>query len=167
VIVSRAAGLKECALIVYSLSQLARSTKDTINISERLAKSGAGLVSLSEKIDTTSAAGKMVFQMLAVLAEFERNQISERTAAAMCHMRTQGKFLGQLPFGYDLAADGETLVANADELEAIRMIQSLKSNRYSLRTIAAKLEAENIPTKAGKNRWTHTAVQSILKRAVA
>jgi len=62
VIVSRAAGLKECALIVYSLSQLARSTKDTINISERLAKSGAGLVSLSEKIDTTSAAGKIVIQ---------------------------------------------------------------------------------------------------------
>ena len=49
------------ALIVYSLSRLARSTKDTIAIGERLDRAGADLVSLSEKIDTTSAAGKMIF----------------------------------------------------------------------------------------------------------
>ena len=66
------------ALVIYSLSRLARSTKDAILISEKLDKAGADLVSLSEKIDTTSAAGKMVFRMLAVLAEFERDQISER-----------------------------------------------------------------------------------------
>ena len=70
----------KAALVVYSLSRLARSTKDAIAISERLHKAGADLVSLSEKIDTTSAAGKMVFRMLAVLAEFERDIISERTA---------------------------------------------------------------------------------------
>src|SRR5438445_303625 len=69
----------KAALVVYSLSRLARSTKDAIAISERLAKSGADLVSLSERIDTTSASGKMIFRMLAVLAEFERDQISERT----------------------------------------------------------------------------------------
>jgi site-specific DNA recombinase len=153
------------ALVVYSLSRLARSTKDTIAISERVSKAGADLVSLSEKIDTTTAAGKMVFQMLAVLAEFERNQISERTTVAMAHMRDQGRFLGQVPFGYDLAEDGETLVANADELEAIRLIRSLKEKGYSLRAIATELQGANIPTKAGKNTWTHTAVQSILKRA--
>jgi DNA invertase Pin-like site-specific DNA recombinase len=62
---------RKAALIVYSLSRLARSTKDAIAISERLAKNGADLVSLSERIDTTTAAGKIVFRMLAVLAEFE------------------------------------------------------------------------------------------------
>jgi site-specific DNA recombinase len=153
------------ALIVYSLSRLARSTKDTIAMSERLSKAGADLVSLSEKIDTTSAAGRMVFQMLAVLAEFERNQISERTTAAMAHMRIQGRFLGQLPFGYDLATDGENLVPNNLELEAIRLMQSLRAEGHSLRTIAARLESTNILTKAGNSHWTHTAVQSILKRA--
>ncbi len=59
------AALSDCrkgsALVVYSLPRLTRSTKDTIEISERLTKVGADLVSLSEKIDTTSAAGKMVF----------------------------------------------------------------------------------------------------------
>ena len=153
------------ALVVYSLSRLARSTKDTIIIGELLGKAGADLVSLSEKIDTTTAAGKMVFQMLAVLAEFERNQISERTSAAMAHMRTQGRFLGQLPFGYDLADDGETLVPNADELEAVSLIQALRTKGYSLRAIATELEAAQVPTKAGNIRWTHTAVKSILNRA--
>ena len=50
-------------------------------IAERLDKAGADLVSLSEKIDTTSATGKMVFRLLAVLAEFERDLVSERTRA--------------------------------------------------------------------------------------
>jgi site-specific DNA recombinase len=59
---------RKAALVVYSLSRLARSTTGAIKISERLNKSGADLVSLSEHIDTTSAAGKMVFRLLAVLA---------------------------------------------------------------------------------------------------
>src|SRR5438067_13834535 len=56
----------KATLVVYSLSRLARSTKDAIAISDCLAKSGADLVSLSERVDTTSAAGKMIFRMLAV-----------------------------------------------------------------------------------------------------
>jgi len=152
-------------LVVYSLSRLARSTKDTIAIADRLGKASADLVSLSEKIDTTTAAGKMVFQMLAVLAEFERNQISERTTAAMAHMRDAGKFLGQVPFGFDLADDGETLIVNRTEQEAVELIRSLRAKGYSLRLIAEELERANIPTKAGKKSWTHTAVHSILKRA--
>src|SRR4051794_33283656 len=55
---------RKCALVVYSLSRLSRSMKDTLAISERLNKAGAELVSLTEKIDSTSAAGKMVFNMM-------------------------------------------------------------------------------------------------------
>ena len=49
------------ALVVYSLSRLARSTRDTLDIADLLTRKGADLVSISEKIDTTTAAGKMVF----------------------------------------------------------------------------------------------------------
>src|SRR5262245_55625582 len=55
------------ALVVYSLSRLARSTKDAISIADRLHKASADLVSLTERIDTTTAAGKMLFRLLAVL----------------------------------------------------------------------------------------------------
>jgi site-specific DNA recombinase len=88
------------SLVVYSLSRLARNTRETIEIGECLNTCGADLVSLSEDINTTTAAGKMVFRMLAVLAEFERDQISERTTMAMAHKRSQGhRISGQVPYG--------------------------------------------------------------------
>jgi len=152
-------------LVVYSLSRLARSTQDTLRIADELEKSGADLVSLTEKIDTTSAAGKMVFRMLAVLAEFERDLVSERTISALAHKQAQGQRTGSIPFGYDLHADGQTLVENADELEAVKLIHSLKDQGYSLRGIAAALDTAGITTKNGNNSWKHIAVQRILKRA--
>jgi len=151
-------------LVVYSLSRLARSTKDTIAISERLDKAGADLVSLSEKLDTTSAAGKMVFRMMAVLAEFERDQVSERTMAAMAHKKSKGERVGKIPFGFTLAGDGVSLVENIEELRAVELIRSLKAQGYSLRAIAAELDAQKIPTKDGKGKWQHTTVKSILAR---
>lgn len=152
-------------LVVYSLSRLARSTKDTLQIGERLEKAGADLVSLSEKIDTTSAAGKMVFRMLAVLAEFERDQISERTTAALAHKRSKGERIGKVPFGFNLASDGVTLVADENETSVIALIESLKSQGHSLRSIAAELDAAGIQTKECKAKWSHTAVNRILNRA--
>lgn len=153
----------KAALVVYSLSRLARSTKDAISISERLNKAGADLVSISEKIDTTSAAGKMVFRLLAVMAEFERDVISERTRTALQHMRAQGKLVGQVPFGFDLNSDGETLTPNDKEQGAIRHMHSLRAEGKSLRRIAADLEACGIKTKSGKP-WAAEVVRGILQR---
>ena len=82
------------ALVAYSISRLARSTRDMLDIADRLEIRGVDLVSLSEKIDTTSAAGRMVFRMLAVLAEFERDQISERTRNALAKLKANGVKLG-------------------------------------------------------------------------
>ena len=149
-------------LVVYSLSRLARSTKDTILISERLEKAGADLVSISEKLDTTSAAGKMVFRILAVLAEFERDQISERTKFAMAHKKSKGERVGKIPFGHDLADDGVNLVRNAAEFQAIELIHSLNAQGYSLRAISAELGALRVPTKQGHAVWQHTTVKRIL-----
>jgi len=77
---------KGMALVTYSISRLARNTRDMLDIAERLEKKGADLVSLSERIDTTTASGRMVFRMLAVLAEFEREQIGERTVSRLLQM---------------------------------------------------------------------------------
>ncbi len=155
------------ALIVFSLSRLARSTKDAILISERLAKAGADLVSLSERIDTTTAAGKMVFRMLAVLAEFERDLIAERTKGALAHLRIQGKRIsGLIPYGYDLAPDGESLVPNPREQEGLCLIQTLRATGLGRRRTAAELNARGISTKTG-TPWSPQAVGCILKRQKA
>ena len=138
------------ALVVYSLSRLSRSTKDTIEISDKLAKSGADLVSLSEKIDTTSAAGKMIFRLLAVMAEFERDQISERTSAALQFKKSRGEKTGGLvPFGHDLADDGVRLLDNDAEQAVIAEARQLKAGGLSLRKIAAELQRRGFVSRAG------------------
>ena len=153
------------ALVVYSLSRLARSTKDTIAIGEKLDKAGADLVSLSEKIDTTSAAGKMIFRMLAVMAEFEKDQISERTKMAMSHKRSKSERVGTVPYGFDLSADGITLTENAGEQATIKTIQVLRARGISLRDIAFNLTESKHPTKKGNAKWSHMTIKSILERA--
>ncbi len=150
--------------IVYSLSRLARSTKDTIVISERLDKAGCDLVSLSEKIDTTSAAGKMVFRMLAVMAEFERDLVSERTKAALTHKRSLGLRIGGIPFGWILSTDGKSLIEDPLEQDALKLIQVLRSEGNSLRKIVTELECRSVSTKAGKKKWSAKAIRGILIR---
>lgn len=157
---------QKAALVVYSLSRLARSTKDAIMISERLGKSDADLVSLSERIDTTTAAGKMVFRMLAVLAEFERDQVSERTKAALAHLRKQGQRIsGMVPYGYTLGMDGSSLRPHDEEQAAIRSIAGLRQDGMSLRDIAGWLAVQGIQTKSGRP-WSPKVVRGILLREV-
>lgn len=153
------------ALVVYSLSRLARSTRDTLDIADRLDRAGADLVSLSEKIDTTTAAGKMLFRLLAVLSEFERDLVSERTAAALAHKRNMGERVGAVPFGYTLADDGISLTPNGREQRIIADIETLRSRGYSLRAIADELTHRGIITKKGNTVWGHTAIKRILDRA--
>jgi DNA invertase Pin-like site-specific DNA recombinase len=83
-------------VIITDLTRLSRSTKDLIEIVELIAKKGANLKSLKEAwIDTTSPTGKLMYTIMAGLAEFERDLISERTkeglAAAKLHGRTPGR----------------------------------------------------------------------------
>lgn len=153
------------ALVVYSLSRLARSTKDTIAIGERLERTGADLVSLSERIDTTTAAGKMVFRMLAVMAEFERDVIAERTTTAMRHKRAQGERVGRVPFGFDLDADGVTLRRNEAEQRVLAVVAELRGRGMTLRGIADELTRRGIPTKSGATRWTHSTIQRLTRAA--
>ena len=77
-------------LVVWRLDRLGRSVPELIKIMDDLHKRQIGFRSLSESIDTTTAAGKMVFHMLAAFAEFERNLISERTKAGLKAARARG-----------------------------------------------------------------------------
>lgn len=151
------------ALIVYSLSRLARSTKDAIAISERLAKAGADLVSVSEKIDTTSASGKMVFRLMAVLSEFERDLVAERTKLAMAHLRSQGKRVGQVPFGWKLCSGGKKLKVDEREQIVIKTMLRLRKRGRSFNKIAAGLAAKGCIAKSGRCRWSGKVVRGILR----
>ena len=147
--------------MVYSLSRLARSTKDTREIADRLAGTGADLVSLSERIDTTTASGKMVFRMLAVLAEFERDQVSERTRFAMAHKKGNGERVGSVPYGFRLADDGVHLEGLQDEQGAISLARKLRAGGMALRSIAAQLTAAGFQPRNGRN-WHPQTVRNLV-----
>lgn len=152
------------ALVVYSLSRLSRSTASTIALADTLGRSGADLVSLTEQIDTSTAAGRMVFRMLATLAEFERDLIAERTRNALAVKRANHERTGGVPFGFDLASNGIDLVPNSNQQEALQLITELRSAGLSLRDIADQLTARKIPTAKGNSKWTHTTIARIVKR---
>ena len=160
-----AACRRKAALVVYSLSRLARSTMDTITIARRLEKAGADLVSLSEQIDTTSAAGKMVFKMLAVLAEFESDLVAERTSAALQHKKANGERVGGVPYGFDLAPDGVHLTANDNEQAAVARIVSLRREGCSYRAIGEALERQGVRPKRGRT-WHAKVVRDLARRVV-
>ncbi len=83
------------ALVVWRLDRLGRSLHDLILLARRLEEQEIGLVSLTEKIDTGSPGGRLVFHMFAALAEFERNLVRERTQAGLAAARARGRFGGR------------------------------------------------------------------------
>lgn len=145
---------KGMALVAYSISRIARSTADMLEIATGLEKRGADLVSLSEKIDTSSAAGKMVFRMMAVLSEFERDQISERTTAALSHKKAKREKYSALPLGY--ADQAGMLIPVDEELRVIAEIKDMRGAGLTLRDIAANLNARGIVGKRGGKFFAST-----------
>ncbi len=84
-------------LVVDSFSRLSRSTKDLLDITEQLQQKKVELVSLKEKLDTTTATGKMMMTMLSALSQFERDLISERTRDGLKAARARGHKGGRKP----------------------------------------------------------------------
>lgn len=84
-------------LVIWRLDRLGRSVADLVAITSDLELRGIGLESLTEKIDTGSAAGKLVFHVFAAMAEFERNVIRERTMAGLNSARACGRSGGRKP----------------------------------------------------------------------
>ncbi len=153
------------ALVVYSLSRLARSTKDALAIAERLRKAGADLISLSERIDTGGAAGKLFYTVFAAFAEFERDVIAERTKTALAFKKANGERVGQVPFGFDLAADGVRLIPNAAEQATLADLRTMRAARWTWERISAELNARGLFNKSG-SRWTlHNARKVFLAAA--
>jgi DNA invertase Pin-like site-specific DNA recombinase len=84
-------------LVVWKLDRLSRSLRDVLTIMERLAEAKVGFRSLTEAIDTTSPAGRMMMQMVGAFAEFERAMLRERTKAGLEAARREGRIGGRPP----------------------------------------------------------------------
>jgi len=155
----------DTALVAYSISRLARSLPDMLNICEQIDRKGGDLVSLTEQIDTTNAAGRMMFNMLAAFAQYESEIIGERTKSAMQYKRSKGeKYCHIVPFGYD-EVNGR-LIKVDKEIKIVKRIIRKHQQGISLRDIANKLNDTGVSTKQG-GKWHASTIRQVIKRYAA
>lgn len=153
---------RKCALVILSLSRLSRSLRDSLAILERVEKAGGTVISLTEKIDSRSASGKLVTNMMMLLHNFEVMQLRERVTSSMTLLRQNQKRISRFaPYGYDFAANREDLVENPVERAAVERMKAMRAAGSSLWAIAAALK--DAPTKTGA-KWSATVVRGILVR---
>jgi DNA invertase Pin-like site-specific DNA recombinase len=130
-------------LVVRKLDRLSRSLKDLLLILERIGAAGAGFRSLTEAIDTTVPAGRMMMQMLGAFAEYEREMVRERTQAGLKAARLQGRQGGRRP-KFTQAQRAEILsmlAAGRSAAEVARLFQAHRATISRLNAAARQTEA--------------------------
>jgi len=143
------------ALIVVKLDRLTRSVADLGHLIENYFNKSA-LLSVSEQIDTRSASGRLVLNVLASVSQWEREAIGERTSAAMQSMKANNLYTGgHVPYGKML--QGGALVNNPSEQAIIKQAKVLKAQGYSLRQIATVFSEQGLKTRKDTN-FSHTLV---------
>jgi DNA invertase Pin-like site-specific DNA recombinase len=158
---------RKAVLVVYSLSRLARCTKDAIDLAERLNAAGADLAVIQENVNTRSPMGRFIFTLFSALAQLEREQIAERTSSAMLRHQAKGRRMtrpDRCPFGWKPhEADPTRLVVDAEEQAAIARIRDERRRGRGFREIARTLDLAGIRCRGG--RWSHSTVRSVLIRS--
>lgn len=156
-------------VLVAKLDRLTRSVRDLGDLVERYFASRCSLLSVSDSIDTRTAAGRLVLNVLTSVAQWEREATGERTRDALAHLKREGVRLGRPGLGWarsdETDADGRRVVSEVtDEGETVERIVALRAEGASLRAIVAMLDAEGRKTKRG-GQWAAETVRKVLARA--
>lgn len=126
-------------LVVTKLDRLSRSVRDIFAlVEEEFTQNGASLVSIAENLDATTAMGKAFLGILAVLAQMERELVSERTRGALAHIKASGRYLGAIPYGKRLDRNGR-LVTDPEAAKALRRARRLRAKGASWREVAERM----------------------------
>jgi site-specific DNA recombinase len=157
------------ALLVTKLDRLTRSVRDLGDLVERYFATRFALLSVGDSIDTRTAAGRLVLNVLASVSQWEREACAERTREALAHLKAEGVRLGGEALGWRRSADtdahGRRIVTiDADETNTVARMRALRADGLSLREIAATLTDEGYQTKRG-GEWYASTVRAVLDRA--
>ena len=148
-------------LIYHKVDRFGRNMRDSLNLWDTFDKLGVGVVCVDPPLDTSTAFGRAMRNMLAVFAELERELIIERTAGGLQEAVERGMFVGGTPaYGYD-TLDG-SLVVNEAEAEVVHHIYHLYASGMTQAQVAERLNLEGVPTKKPPGKWHQGIVGRIL-----
>lgn len=146
------AGRVNC-VVVYKVDRLSRSLLDFARLMERFDRHLVSFVAVTQQLNTTTSLGRLTLNILLSFAQFEREIIGERTRDKMQAARRKGKWIGGMPvLGYDVAAEGGSLVVNQKEAEQVREIFNLYTQHRSLTAVVAELSRRGWTTKAYRSK---------------
>lgn len=129
---------KFSAIFIYKLDRFSRSLKDLILTIDKLKEWGIDFVSLQDKIETTSASGKLMFHIISAFAEFERNIIGDRTKFGMQRKASQGGVITKAPRGYKII--NKQLVPGENSNEIRQIFKEFLDSHISLTQLAKKFD---------------------------
>jgi len=152
-------------LLVIKMDRIHRNSKNFMLMMEDLKKKEKEFVSMTESLDTSTAMGRFVMDIIQRIAQLESEQIGERVYVGMEQKaKINGGVLGfNIPYGYDYK-DG-LLIENKDESKIVKKIFSNYLDGFSMSKIADDLNQNNIPTKQNKT-WASQTISRILKNSV-
>lgn len=123
-------------VVTFKLDRLVRSVRYAGYLVEDLFQSeGVELASVRDSFDTSTANGKLVFNLISSIAQWETDIVSERTEDALDHKQRQGEWAGRVPFGFKVGEDGK-LTEDSGEMEKIQKVKRAKRRGRSYREIA-------------------------------
>ena len=137
-------------VVVFKLDRLARNLKEACEISELMQKKGVSLHSISEKIDTGSATGKLFYHILSAMNEWERGVISERTVTALSLKKSKNERISRFaPYGYKF--DNDNIVSVDKEQEVIQIVKNKASRGFTIKSIINYLSEKGYSNRNGNN----------------
>jgi site-specific DNA recombinase len=146
-------------VIITKLDRITRSVVDLGTLLERFKKHDVSLVSMAESLDTGSAAGRLVMNIMASVSQWEREAIAERTATALQFKKRHLRVFNHTPYGF--TRNGDSLVPCPDEQATISRVKAWRAAGRTLQAIADVLNEEAVPTKRG-SEWAPQTVSNVL-----
>lgn len=159
-------------VVIYRLDRLSRSLRDFLNMMEAFDRRHVSFASVTERIDTTSSAGRLFLNMILAFAQFEREVAAERIRDKIASAKRKGKYVGGRPLlGYDVDREKMRLVVNQEEAKLVRHIFQQFCQVGSCMKVAHELNAKGRRMKAwtskkgramGGGEWLKTDVHHLL-----